>query len=335
VSRHHLLILITAVSVAGFIGVLFGYYLQPTITDTSTELRLTKNSYSFINPLLDFQEQQTPLMRRELRLLEEEIASIIDRAVAGGQVENASVYYRDLNNGPWLFVNEEQFYTPASLLKVPLMITYFKMAESDPTILERRISYSSTSLEVVPTHKFLSNKETIQPGNDYTVNVLLERMVKNSDNAATLLLNANADFALQKQVYEDFDVPLPSSGDNPRIPFISAQAYASFLRILYNATYLNRTYSERALELLSQSTFMEGIRAGVPPGTKVSDKYGVYEQPEGSDSTIQLHDCGIVYTKKTFVVCVMTSGSDFDTLTKLISSIARVVYRENMKVVHR
>ena len=326
-----MIVALSAALLFGFtLGGVVGYQLPAEPTSNDSHLRLSSSEYKFINPLLDFQEQQTPLMRRELRLLEEAISARIETATVQKKVTTASVYYRDLNNGPWLYVNEQEFYTPASLLKVPLMITYFKLAERNPDILNQTIIYATSSLETVPVDTFDSLKSQLVIGNSYTVDELLFRMITESDNTATLLLNQYVDVDEQKRVYKDFDVPLPSRADEPRTPFITAQGYASFLRILYNGTYLSRAYSERALEMLSQSTFNDGLRAGAPPGAKISNKYGVYLDSTNKESGHQLHDCGIFYAKKTFVLCIMTSGNDFAALTNLISDIAHIVYRENV-----
>jgi beta-lactamase class A len=46
-----------------------------------------------------------------------------------------SIYYRDFKNGPWILINGEETFTPASLLKVPIMIALYKLAETNPAIL--------------------------------------------------------------------------------------------------------------------------------------------------------------------------------------------------------
>lgn len=50
-----------------------------------------------------------------------------------------SLYYRDLNNGQWIGVNEKEDFYPASLLKVPTMIAFLKSVESNEEILNKRV----------------------------------------------------------------------------------------------------------------------------------------------------------------------------------------------------
>ncbi len=99
----------------------------------------------------------------------------------------------------------------------------------------------------------------------------------------------------------------------------------SFFRILYNATYLDRIASEQILEILTKTTFSEGIVAGVPESTRVAHKFGSRELVDQSGSR-QLHDCGIVYAKNPYILCVMTQGRDFTALANFIKDVSAVTY---------
>ncbi len=307
-----------------------GIYFSTAPSDRTDELRLKPSGYTFINPLLDYQQPSTPLVRREVREMEEAITLAVSESIDSNSIRGASVYYRDLNNGPWLFINDELFFTPASLLKVPLMIAYFKIAESDPASLQQVITYTEP-LPNVPSQVLINPEQEIPLGASYTVMELIEKMITQSDNVATLLLQKNIDLEIQKKIYNDFDIPLPSTED-PRLPYMSTQVYSGFLRILYNATYLNRDYSEKALELLSRSSFTKGLEAGIPESVTLSNKFGVYtKNSEDSPPEHQLHDCGIVYDKKTYAICVMTLGSDLQAQAKLIGDISNIVYTNNRR----
>ena len=105
---------------------------------------------------------------------------------------------------------------------------------------------------------------------------------------------------------------------------------ASFFRILYNASYLTKDNSQKALDLLSKVDFTDGIRAGVPSSVKVANKFG--EREVGN--IIQLHDCGIVYFKDhPYLLCIMSRGTDFTKLAASIKNISRLVYLEVNKQV--
>jgi beta-lactamase class A len=104
---------------------------------------------------------------------------------------------------------------------------------------------------------------------------------------------------------------------------VRVKDYAGFFRILYNATYVSRTASEWILGALSESTFQKGIVAGVPRGTAIAHKFG---ERTIDDTTEQLHDCGIVYGKNPYIICVMSRGKAYEKLEDFISAISKTTY---------
>jgi len=109
---------------------------------------------------------------------------------------------------------------------------------------------------------------------------------------------------------------------------MSVKEYASFFRILFNASYLNRDMSTKALRILSAVDYKNGIVAGVPSSVRVVHKFG--ERTLGPKlETKQLHDCGIVYyPNHPYLLCVMTRGSSFESLNEIVTDVSRLIYRE-------
>jgi len=283
---------------------------------------LDDKKYSFINPILDFHPPLTPLQKNEVQTLTNRLKAVTDSYTKNDSVTEVSVYYRDLKNGPWILINGESLYTPASLLKVPTMISLLKLAEKQPEILEEEITYNQ-DFSWAPTHQFADTKNPLIQGETYTVSYLIEKMIIDSDNIATLLLEDRFGTKLSDQLLLEFNLPLPYINDWYK-PFITIRDYASFFRILYNSTYLNHTYSNTALEILSKTTFKEGIKAVAPDSSVVSNKFGIYTVEEGQ---LQVHDCGIVYNQNEhYVICVMTKGKDGQKLIELIRQVAKTIF---------
>ncbi len=106
---------------------------------------------------------------------------------------------------------------------------------------------------------------------------------------------------------------------------MSTGNYAVVLRTLFSATYLNRLNSEKTLELLSKTYYKDGIVEGVPSNIPVAHKFGLRE----AQSVTELHDCGIIYyPDHPYLLCVMTAGSNFNLLQKIIQDISRITYEE-------
>jgi hypothetical protein len=129
------------------------------------------------------------------------------------------------------------------------------------------------------------------------------------------------------EIYSDFGLQGPSDSGSYEI---SAKDYSLFFRILYNSTYLDRDYSEKALSLLSQTTFKDGLTAGLPKDTVVAHKFGehVVTDSQGNETGVELHDCGLIYGKPQFLLCVMTRGENSDNLKTVIKDITSLVYNE-------
>ena len=109
--------------------------------------------------------------------------------------------------------------------------------------------------------------------------------------------------------------------------FLSVQTYASFFRVLFNATYLSREASEWALDLLSKSEFRAGLAAGAPPGILVSHKFG--EHSDANSGEVQLHDCGIIYyPQNPYLLCIMSKGANLEFLNDVISEVSHMTYAE-------
>jgi beta-lactamase class A len=137
------------------------------------------------------------------------------------------------------------------------------------------------------------------------------------------MLHAAIDTQTMTKTFSDLGVDVPNA-QKPE-DFMSVKQYASFFRILFNATYLNKDYSEKALSLLTKTEFTQGIVSGVPKTVSVSHKFGETRY----NNLLQLHDCGIVYfPKKPYLLCIMTRGDNANDLTHVISHLSQSVYEQ-------
>lgn len=265
---------------------------------------------------------------RELIMLRSRVNALVEQALAERQASAVSVYFLDLKTANWFGIREDEKFAPQNLLKLPLMIAYFKGAETDPEVLNNKIAVPAGG--AVQTAPRVKRIKPLRPGKAYSVEDLIYRMVVFGDDAAFALLSANLPEGALEKVYRDHGVDYdPDDEENT----ISLSAYASFYRALFNASYLNRTMSQKALSYLSRSSFREGIVAGVPPNIAVSSRLGELSFPvdEGEEqrNLIQLHEIGIVhFPNRPYLIGVMVRGSDFKKLARTIRDISRFVYRE-------
>ncbi len=284
----------------------------------SNELRSDNvDTYTFTNQLLAC-DDITSISDSQSTKINDLVQNYIDNKIKNKEIDSASVYFRDLNNGPWFGIGEQETFWPGSLLKVPLMMGLLKASEYDPTIMDQKTQFNNEESDVVATIKPTSS---IENNKSYSTKELLEYMIRYSDNNATKLLTKLVPQKYQLDVYNHLDVSTPSSADYT----ITVKKYATFFRILFNATYLMQETSEQALQLLSKTEFNNGLVAGLPKSVVISHKFG--ERQRDDSPQVQLHDCGIVYVPgKPYLICIMTRGLDIGKLSTLIQDISRMVY---------
>lgn len=315
--KHRQLLLITFLFLIGIGG---GYELYPHMHPASqfTEVRANDPTLHFTNPLLFYKSQ--PDSRYDS--LKSDLSSYIATAKSKGDVTDVSVYYRDMNTGEWTGIDENTPYEPASMLKVTMMIAYLKGSVDHPDVLTKQLYYKPLA-----EGEYYESQDVVPEGY-YSANKLIDLMITYSDNDALVALEAG-DQNRTADVFKAFELPLPTATTTD---FMSARNYSRVFRVLYDSTYLPWDVSEEALALLSQTKFTQGIVSGVPEGTVVSHKFGerTLLDSAGAIKHRELHDCGIVYKPgKPYFICVMTKGSDFPKLLKVISDISTLTYKEN------
>lgn len=282
--------------------------------------------FRFIHPLLDVEYineedsmRQFPYMKRIHNDVQDEVNKYPDIKIG--------VYFNDLGNAGWVGVNQTEKFIPASLLKLPMLISYYKLRENEPNLFDQQISYTGNDFNSL---RNTNDASPITPGHIYSIQELLRAMIVDSDNNALELLYQYKKDAL-KEVFDDLGTPLPDNrNDIAMQDFLTPEAMAKFFLVLYNGSYLKKTDSEEALQLLSEVKFKDGIVAGIPSDVIVSHKYGERKVNVGNgNSENELHDCGIVYWPKgPYQLCIMTRGKslNLDSASKIISSISKIVY---------
>ncbi len=258
--------------------------------------------------------------------LHTQLDNLVKDRIKQNAASRVSIYFRDLNSGNWTSINDTERYFPASMLKITVMINYYLAAMSKPETLAKNFMVdgqtNANAIERVGSALPL-------PAGTYSAESLIEHMIENSDNTAEQLLSAGTDDAARKRVFQDLQLEVPDLNDLSYT--MTAREYSRFFRVLYNATYLNQDFSEKALSLLAKATYHDGLVAGVPDGVTVAHKFGEREiggtgnQPEID----QLHDCGIVYVPgHPYVLCVMTEGQGIQNLQSVIQAVSQLVYND-------
>lgn len=279
--------------------------------------------FRFTSPLLDVALPEGVTIRNEPIPFRYKIKSYVDHVEHANGISHVSVYFRDLNDGPWFGINAEREFDGASLMKVPVMIAWLKRAEKHPEILKRVYIYDGK----YDMSRFQGIKpgRTLSRGVGYTVEDLLHYMLSYSDNNATKILYDNLGTDEISDVLENMDVTNdPSDYSN----LISLIGYSGFFRILYNASYLNQEMSEKALEFLAFEDFPQGIAAGIPNGVPIAAKFGEFVHGNNGKGK-GLHEFGIVYhSGGPYILGIMTEGDNFERQGEVIRVLSAMIYSE-------
>ena len=237
-----------------------------------------------------------------------------------------SIIIQDLDSGWEINFNKDKLVASASLVKIPIMLSYFYAAE------EKKISLKSTlylkASEKVEGSKVLGDKPA---GSVFTLGELIEPMIIQSDNTATNLLidflgfdalnayfkkmglkNTNLarkmiDFKERKEGIENYT---------------TAEDMAFLLAGLYRNNFLNKEISKHCLFLLGKQKINDRIPRNLPKeGIAIAHKTGLERHV--------CHDVGIVYTPKgNFLICVLVKHENklAKPAKKFISDIALLTY---------
>lgn len=224
-------LLLTAFFLVFAVGVGFGQLmslgLQKPRSTNSDRIHLNP-SYSYINPLLECDSAVENF--GSFQRVEGKLEEYIDSEVRKGHISATSVYLRDLNNGPWVGINEKDEFSPASLIKVPLLIAYLKQAEENPSLLE--IPLTINNIDAYKDQNLIPST-LLGLGQQYKTIDLLRQMIVYSDNVAYEALNANFSGPDLIATYQDFGIDISKGLSDPSGNILSVKDYASFFRILF------------------------------------------------------------------------------------------------------
>ena len=225
------------------------------------------SGYTYTHPVL---ETEPTTQSPKYNTLETSILSLIEQEKASNGLSTASVYLIDFSENEWMDVNEKETYRPGSLFKVNNLISYLRLAESKPGILDEEVLFPVNEKGTPPTQTF--NSKTIEPGRKYKVRELLHYMIAYSDNNATMLLHHYMDINLFQKTFSDLGIKMPDVHD---VNYeMSVKEYSKFLRVLYDGGYLTTPASEYAISLLAECDFNYGITRDLPLTLKVAHKFG-------------------------------------------------------------
>ena len=235
---------------------------------------------------------------------------------------NVSVYVENFRNGAFMGIDEKKGFFPASLNKLPVAILIMKKIE------QGELSFD-TMLPIKDSDRTDSSGElykTKEKG--LTVRVLLEKLLKESDNTALRVLLHNIDLEDLQFVLDyygiDINVDLQKLQREKKPDLITPKVMSTLFLSLYFSTVLEPQNSEYILSLLRDSEFDIKKTADIPDEVIVAHKFG----ENYYDKNKFFHDCGIIYIGESRIFyCIMTKGMDEENSVETTGITVNEIYR--------
>lgn len=220
---------------------------------------------------------------------------------------NVAVYVENLNNGANFEINAERGYFPASLNKLPIAILVLQKVERGKLNLNEEIRTSS--------------------GKEEKLQVLLERMVIDSDNEAFEALSELVDVQELRALLDYYNLNLEGTyslegveGNEDRL---GPKQFSNIFSSLYYSTVLEPSHSEYLMKLMSDPKFEFKEISALGKEVTLSHKFGGYYVGD----TKFFHDCGVIYDKDIrLLYCIMTQDLEEEHSLKVSANILNSIY---------
>jgi beta-lactamase class A len=108
---------------------------------------------------------------------------------------------RNLDNGPWFGIRENDSFAPIRSLKMPLFIAYLKWSEEEEGLLDKKLTIKKISDSEIDRIFIPRNRLKIEQS--YSIRELLEEMMINSSLTATETLLKNIPYSFLTKVDTD------------------------------------------------------------------------------------------------------------------------------------
>lgn len=224
------------------------------------------------------------------------------------------IYFESLQSGAWVGLNEKEEFYPASLLKIPIAMTFLKKVEEGAYSLDQTPIIKEEDLDC-GYGTWCKEKKA---GDMVSFREVLQAMLNRSDNTASDIFSRY----ISAKEYNDTFEYLVLTAPEGEVAHLSLKKYATIFRTLYYASYLNEENSSLILSLLIDSDREDLIPAGLSKEIVVAHKFGIAKKEQ------ILTDCGIVYLDQyRYFLCVSAEGDEvMDRGNEVISGVSKSIF---------
>ena len=300
-----LVVLVFLASIGG--NIYFGYSRWVDLQKPVFSGNETPATFPLLSPRI-FAEQKNDVLINFLSLRNEL------REYAAEYGDSIGIYFEYLPSGTSIGIYEKKDFIAASLIKVPVVMAYYRQQEASGLSRDNEIIH----LEERDIDKGYGSLWKRGVGTEVRLEDLIRMALVESDNTAIMALSRTIPQEYFDDVYEGLDIDFTKV--NNRV-IISPKEYASILKALYLSSVVSKESSQKILAYLAEHSSEDKLIAGIPGDVTVANKFGVYQ--EGN----VYQDCGVVYVpKRPYVLCVMSESSEQEARVRM-ATVSRKIYQ--------
>ena len=255
---------------------------------------------------------------------------------------NYALAYKDLSSGNQILYNEKQIFHAASTMKTPLMIEVFNQVNKNKFNLSDSIFIINQFKSIVDDSFFsLSNIDDSEKylyeslGKKKSIYSLVFDMITVSSNFATNLIidyvgAENVNKTMRKIGAMNINVLRGVEDIKAFEKGLNNTTNAYDLMIIYEklakGEIINKSSSEKMIEILLNQKYKDKIGLYLPKNVKVATKDGIISSA--------VHDSGIIFLpdgRKYILVILSKNLNDIENASKLIAEISKIIYEYSVQ----
>ena len=219
---------------------------------------------------------------------------------------NIGIYVKDLTTETEAGVNQDKIFYSASIAKLPILYYVQEQLNAGQVALNTTVKYIAESISFNGAYKVSgSGSLSKTPDNkDYTIEELINKTAKESDNVASNLLS----YYIANKFDDDF-FQVSTAVTGRKCDMVSRETSAQVAGKMMEALYEQNGYVIESL--LSTQFDNQRISQDIP--VPVAHKIG--------DADDVKHDVAIVYAESPFVLSIFTDKSSYDEITQIANDI--------------
>lgn len=219
---------------------------------------------------------------------------------------NIGIYVKDLTTETEAGVDQDKIFYSASIAKLPILYYVQEQLNAGQVSLNTSVKYTAESISFNGAYKVSGSGSLAKtPDNkDYTIEELINKTAKESDNVASNLLS----YYIANKFDDDF-YQVTTAVTGSRWDMVSRETSARVAGKMMEALYEQNGYVIESL--LSTQFDNQRISKDIP--VPVAHKIG--------DADDVKHDVAIVYAESPFVLSIFTDKSSYDEITQIANDI--------------